>query len=114
MTLIELQKKVDDWIKAYGVRYFDEMTNSLVLVEEVGELARLMARKYGEQSFKSQSEAEKADDLIKEEMADILFVLTCLSNQMNIDLEEAIRINLHKKSTRDKMRHVNNPKLKDS
>jgi NTP pyrophosphatase (non-canonical NTP hydrolase) len=107
MTLREAQDKVDQWIKTYGVRYFNELTNMAVLTEEVGELARLMARKYGEQSFK---EGEKQDP--SEEMADILWVLICLANQTGVDLTEALQKSFEKKTLRDKERHINNPKLK--
>lgn len=106
MTLEEAQKTVDDWIKTYGVRYFSELTNMAVLTEEVGELARIMARKYGDQSFK---EGEKSD--LGDEMADVLWVLLCLANQTGVDLTEAFKKNLEKKTTRDKNRHKNNPKL---
>lgn len=107
MTLQEAQKTVDHWIKTYGVRYFSELTNMAVLTEEVGELARLMARKYGDQSFK---EGEKQD--LGEEMADVLWVLLCLANQTGVDLTEAFHKSLDKKTQRDKERHTNNPKLK--
>lgn len=107
MTLREAQDKVDQWIKTYGVRYFNELTNMAVLTEEVGELARIMSRKYGEQSFK---EGEKQDP--SEEMADILWVLICLSNQTGVDLTEALQESFEKKTKRDKERHINNPKLK--
>ena len=106
MTLKDAQIEVDNWIKTYGVRYFSELTNMAVLTEEVGELARIMARTYGAQSFK---EGEKHD--IGDEMADILWVLICLANQTGIDLTEAFRKNLEKKTTRDINRHKNNPKL---
>mgnify|MGYP002514960502 FL=1 len=106
MTLKDAQIEVDNWIKTYGVRYFSELTNMAVLTEEVGELARIMARTYGDQSFK---EGEKHD--IGDEMADILWVLICLANQTGIDLTEAFRKNLEKKTTRDINRHKNNPKL---
>ena len=106
MTLEEAQKTVDNWIKTYGVRYFSELTNMAVLTEEVGELARVMARKYGDQSFK---EGEKHD--LADEMADVLWVLICLANQTGVDLTEAFRKNLEKKTSRDKDRHKNNPKL---
>src|SRR5690554_355172 len=108
MTLENLQQEVDSWIKDLGVRYFDELTNTAILMEEVGEVARIMARKYGEQSFK---DSDKDVDL-GDELADVLFVLTCLANQTGINLEEAIRKNLEKKTKRDKDRHQNNPKLK--
>ena len=107
MTIREAQDKVDQWIKTYGVRYFNELTNMAVLTEEVGELARIMARKYGEQSFK---EGEKQDP--SEEMADVLWVLICLANQMGVDLTEALQKSFEKKTKRDKERHINNPKLK--
>lgn len=108
MTLQELQQRVDDWIKDKGVRYFNELTNTAILMEEVGEFARIMAREYGEQSFKdSDLKYDKADEL-----ADIIFVLVCLANQMNIDLDSTVLKNLDKKSTRDAERHHNNPKLK--
>lgn len=106
MTLEEAQRRVDDWIKSYGVRYFNELTNMACLTEEVGELARIMARKYGEQSFK---EGEKDDP--SEEMADILWVLICLANQMGVDLTEALERSFEKKTKRDKDRHKNNIKL---
>ena len=106
MTLEEAQKTVDEWIKTYGVRYFSELTNMAVLTEEVGELARIMARTYGDQSFKA---GEKAD--LGDEMADVLWVLVCLANQTGVDLTEAFRKNLEKKTNRDKERHKNNPKL---
>ena len=106
MTLEEAQKEVDKWIKTYGVRYFSELTNMAVLTEEVGELARVMARKYGDQSFK---QGEK--DNLADEMADVLWVLICLANQTGVNLTEAFRQNLEKKTNRDKDRHKNNPKL---
>ena len=106
-TLENCQKIVDDWIHTLGIRYFSELTNTAILMEEVGELARIMARQYGEQSFK---ENEKDLD-IAEEMADILFVLICLANQTGVELEEAFKKNLEKKTRRDKERHSGNPKL---
>ena len=107
VTLKELQDKVDRWVKAYGVRYFSELTNLAVLVEEVGELARLMARQYGDQSFKRKnSSADLADEL-----ADVLFVIVCIANQTGVDLGEAIKKNLEKKTRRDNRRHWENPKL---
>ena len=106
ITIREAQKMVDDWIKTYGVRYFSELTNITVLTEEVGELARIMARKYGDQSFK---EGEKHD--LGDEMADVLWVLMCLANQTGVDLTEALKKNIEKKTTRDKNRHINNNKL---
>lgn len=108
MEIKEAQKTIDHWIKTYGVRYFDEMTNLAVLMEEVGELARIFSRQYGEQSFKSGESAEGMAD----EMADILFVLCCLANQTGVDLEEALRKNIEKKTSRDKERHRGNNKLK--
>lgn len=112
MEIKQWQSIVDDWIKKYGVRYFDEMTNTLVLTEEVGEFARLIARQYGEQSWKLKEEADQAPDLIKEELADIIFVLTCLANQMDIDLTEALSQTMEKKTKRDHQRHHDNDKLK--
>ena len=106
ITIREAQKMVDDWIKTYGVRYFSELTNMTVLTEEVGELARIMARKYGDQSFK---EGEKHD--LGDEMADVLWVVMCLANQTGVDLTEALKKNIEKKTTRDKNRHINNNKL---
>ena len=107
MTIKEAQNTVDQWIKTYGVRYFSELTNMAVLTEEVGELARVMARKYGDQSFKG-GEAENLGD----EMADVLWVLLCLANQTGIDLTEEFQKNLEKKTQRDKQRHQNNEKLR--
>lgn len=108
MSLSDYQQKVDDWIKEYGVRYFSELTNTAILMEEVGELARLMARKYGDQSFKK---GENEASQLADEMADILWVLTCLANQTGVNLEEAVKANFEKKTTRDATRHKNNPKL---
>lgn len=108
MTLQEAQQKVDDWIKSTGVRYFNELTNTAILAEEVGEVARIMARRYGEQSEK---ESDKQKDLA-DEMADVLWVLICLANQTGVDLTKAFEKNLEKKSIRDKDRHQQNPKLK--
>lgn len=102
------QKQVDDWIKEYGVRYFSELTNMAILTEEVGEVARIMSRKYGEQSFK---ESDKNKDL-GAELADVLFVLICIANQTGIDLDAAFKENLEKKTIRDKSRHKDNEKLK--
>ena len=107
MDIKSLQQTVDDWIKEHGVRYFDEMTNTAILMEEVGEVARIMARRYGEQSEK---DSDKNKDL-GNELADVLFVLVCLANQTGIDLEEAIRKNFEKKTIRDSERHKNNEKL---
>jgi len=109
LTITEVQRLVDDWIKTYGVRYFSELTNMAVLTEEVGELARIMARKYGDQSFKKSD--EKYD--LADEMADVLWVLVCLANQTGVDLNGAFQKNLDKKTSRDKERHRNNQKLKD-
>lgn len=108
MTLEEAQKTVDEWIKTVGVRYFDELTNTTILMEEVGEVARIMSRRYGEQSEK---ESDKNKDL-GDELADVLWVLICLANQTGIDLTEAFQKNMEKKSIRDKDRHKNNEKLK--
>lgn len=107
MTLDELQQQVDTWIHQYGVRYFSELTNMACLTEEVGELARVMARKYGDQSFKA---GETHDP--SEEMADILWVLTCLANQTGVNLTDAIKRSFEKKTQRDATRHLNNPKLR--
>ena len=108
MKLNSLQKKVDDWINKYGVRYFDELTNMAQLTEEVGEVARIISRKYGEQSVRK---GEVLDDL-GEELADVLFVLVCLANQTGVDLEKSFDDKLKKKSKRDNTRHANNNKLK--
>ncbi|MBK9109422.1 MAG: nucleotide pyrophosphohydrolase [Saprospiraceae bacterium] len=107
-----MQEQVHQWIQQYGVRYFDEKTNMLLLVEEVGELARLIARKYGEQSFKFGEDSNKVNEHIEDEMADILFVLSCLANQMNIDLDRIFEANILKKTKRDLDRHITNEKLK--
>jgi NTP pyrophosphatase (non-canonical NTP hydrolase) len=108
MTIEEAQQRVDNWIKTYGVRYFSELTNLAMLTEEVGELARIMARTYGEQSFK---ESDLNKD-IADEMADILWVLLCIANQTGVDLTRAFEANIEKKTLRDKTRHINNKKLK--
>ena len=108
MTIEQAQEAVDDWIKENGVRYFNELTNMAMLTEEVGEVARIIARRYGEQSEK---ESDKKKDL-GEEMADVLFVLICLANQTGVDLTDALQKSLEKKTKRDKDRHHNNPKLK--
>jgi NTP pyrophosphatase (non-canonical NTP hydrolase) len=108
MTIQQLQESVDQWIKTIGVRYFSELTNTAILMEEVGELARIMARKYGDQSFKS----DEQDKQLADEMADVLWVLTCLANQTGVDLTEAIRKNIEKKTKRDAERHKNNEKLR--
>ncbi|WP_434502180.1 nucleotide pyrophosphohydrolase [Prevotella sp.] len=107
MTIKEAQETVDQWIKTYGVRYFSELTNMACLTEEVGELARVIARKYGDQSFK---EGEKAN--IGEEIADIMWVLICLANQTGTDITEELQKSFEKKTKRDATRHLNNPKLK--
>ncbi|MDZ4707408.1 MAG: nucleotide pyrophosphohydrolase [Saprospiraceae bacterium] len=112
MTLSKLQLDVDQWIKLHGVRYFSELTNMALLTEECGEVARLMARIYGEQSFKSEAESQHARESLASEMADVLFVLTCLANQCGVDLEQAIVSNMEAKGLRDGPRHHNNPKLK--
>ncbi|MFN3800489.1 nucleotide pyrophosphohydrolase [Belliella pelovolcani] len=108
MTISEAQAAVDQWIKTVGVRYFNELTNTAILMEEVGELARIMARKYGEQSFKVSDEEKDLAD----EMADVLWVLICLANQTEVDLTKALEKNFEKKNIRDKDRHKNNEKLK--
>lgn len=108
MEISKAQKIVDDWIKKYGVRYFDELTNTAILMEEVGELARIMSRRYGEQSEK---ESDKNLNLA-DEIADILFVLICISNQTGVDLESAFNKNMEKKTSRDQTRHINNEKLR--
>ncbi len=107
MEIKDLQKDVDQWIKTIGVRYFNELTNLAILTEEVGELARIISRKYGEQSFKNKEEENNLGD----EMADVLWVLVCLANQTGVDLEDAIKRNIEKKTVRDKDRHKNNEKL---
>jgi NTP pyrophosphatase (non-canonical NTP hydrolase) len=108
MTISEAQQIVDEWINSTGVRYFNELTNMAILTEEVGEVARIIARKYGEQSFK---ESDKDKDLA-DEFADVLFVLICLANQTGVDLTDALKKNLDKKTNRDKLRHRNNEKLR--
>lgn len=107
ITIKEAQQQVDEWIKKYGVRYFNELTNMVILTEEVGELARIIARTYGEQSFKESDKQKNLGD----EMADILWVLCCLANQTGIDLTDAFQKNIAKKTNRDKERHINNQKL---
>jgi len=109
MTLDEVQKTIDDWIKTKGVRYFSELTNMAILAEEVGELARLMSREYGDQSFK---ESDKNRDL-GDEIADVMWVLVCIANQTGVNLTEAFQKNLEKKNTRDATRHLKNEKLRD-
>lgn len=108
MELKQAQIEVDQWIKTVGVRYFNELTNTAILMEEVGELARIMSRKYGEQSFKAGESGENLAD----EMADVLWVLICLANQTGVDLEDAFKKNMEKKQKRDSQRHINNKKLK--
>lgn len=108
MTIEEAQKEVDTWIRTIGVRYFSELTNMAILTEEVGELARIMARTYGDQSFKKSDLSKDLGD----EMADVLWVLICLANQTGINLTEAFKKNIEKKTNRDKNRHINNDKLK--
>lgn len=112
MTIQEAQQVVDEWINTIGIRYFDELTNTAILTEEVGEVARLMARIYGEQSFKTKEKELSAKSDLAEEMADVLFVLICLANQTGIDLAEALKKNLDKKTKRDKDRHAGNEKLR--
>ncbi len=112
MTIREAQRTVDHWINTIGVRYYSELTNTAILMEEVGEVARLMARLYGEQSFKKTEDAANARVQLGDEMADVLFVLICLANQTGVDLAEALRKNLEKKTQRDAERHAGNEKLK--
>ena len=107
ISISEAQKMVDDWIRQYGVRYFSELTNMTILTEEVGELARIMARTYGDQSFKKSDEKYNLAD----EMADVLWVLVCMANQTGVDLTEAFRKNIEKKTNRDNKRHLENDKL---
>ncbi len=109
LTIRQYQKTVDEWVRTVGVRYFSELTNTAVLMEEVGEVARLMARTYGDQSFKKSDEGAQLAD----ELADVLFVLVCIANQTGVDLTAAIDANMRKKTNRDKDRHANNPKLKE-
>lgn len=108
MTIKEAQEQIDEWINTTGIRYFNELTNTAILMEEVGEVARIMARKYGEQSFKKSDESVNLPD----ELADVLFVLICLANQTGVDLTDALAKNLEKKNIRDADRHRNNEKLK--
>jgi NTP pyrophosphatase (non-canonical NTP hydrolase) len=112
MTLKEIQENVDHWINTIGIRYYNELTNTAILMEEVGEVSRLMARIYGEQSFKKKEQALTAKDDLADEMADVLFVLICLANQTGVDLSEAMKKNLEKKTIRDAKRHAENDKLK--
>ena len=113
MTLEQAQEAVDHWIKTVGIRYYNELTNTAILMEEVGEVARLMARIYGEQSFKTPEKAATAKDDLAEEMGDVLFVLICLANQTGVDLGASLQKIMDKRSIRDAARHANNPKLKD-
>lgn len=115
LTIREAQKRVDAWIKEYGVRYFSELTNMAVLTEETGELARVIARRYGDQSWKDSDPRalDNGKQAMEEEMADILWVLICLANQTGVDLTEALQKSIEKKTKRDKDRHNNNPKLKN-
>lgn len=111
MEIRDAQRIVDEWIHTIGIRYFSELTNTAILMEEVGEVARLMARIYGEQSFKKSEDAANASENLADEMADVLFVLICLANQTGINLEDALVKNLDKKTSRDTERHAENPKL---
>jgi NTP pyrophosphatase (non-canonical NTP hydrolase) len=112
MTILEAQQTVDHWINTIGIRYYNELTNTAILMEEVGEVARLMARLYGEQSFKTQEQAASAREDLQDEMADVLFVLICLANQTGVDLTAALSNNLDKKTRRDAVRHQGNEKLR--
>ena len=114
MTIKEAQEAVDEWIRTYGVRYFSELTNMAVLTEEVGELAKIMARRYGDQSWKTGDEraVDNGEKAMGDEMADILWVLLCLANQTGVDLTEELKKNIEKKTKRDQQRHINNLKLK--
>ncbi len=107
MTIQQAQQKIDEWIKTHGVRYFNELTNMAILTEEVGEVARIMSRRYGEQSEKESDKNKNLGD----ELADVMFVLMCIANQTGVDLEKALEENLQKKTNRDSDRHKNNPKL---
>lgn len=113
MTIQEAQERIDEWINTVGIRYYNELTNTAVLMEEIGEVARLMARLYGEQSFKTQEQAASAKTDLADEMADVLFVLMCLANQTGVDLTDALHKNLAKKTKRDAERHAQNEKLKE-
>jgi NTP pyrophosphatase (non-canonical NTP hydrolase) len=112
MTIQEAQEKVDHWVNTIGIRYYGELTNTAILMEEVGEVARLMARIYGEQSFKTKAQEASAKDDLAEEMGDVLFVLLCLANQAEVDLGASLQKIMDKRTIRDKDRHANNPKLK--
>lgn len=111
MQIAQLQEEVDQWIKTVGVRYFAELTNMAILTEEVGELARIISRKYGEQSFKKEVTADQQQEMLEDELADVLWVLVCLANQTGVDLSKAVEKNILKKTSRDKDRHKQNPKL---
>ncbi|MBK8502316.1 MAG: nucleotide pyrophosphohydrolase [Saprospiraceae bacterium] len=113
MNINEWQQEVDSWISNHGVRYFDVKTNTIILMEEVGELARLIARMYGEQSFKQSISDQEQTNMLSEELGDVIFVLTCIANQTGIDLEKILSDNLEKKTLRDRERHHNNPKLSE-
>jgi len=113
MTIEQAQQAVDHWINTVGIRYYNELTNTAILMEEVGEVARLMARIYGEQSFKTPEKAATAKDDLAEEMGDVLFVLICLANQTGVNLGASLQKIMEKRSIRDAERHANNPKLKD-
>lgn len=112
MKIKQWQKEVDQWIQIHGVRYFDPLTNVAILMEEVGEFARHMSRQFGEQSYKNPPDSEKQKTMLEEELGDVLFVLSCLANQLDINLEEVLKENLEKKSQRDSTRHIDNPKLR--
>jgi NTP pyrophosphatase (non-canonical NTP hydrolase) len=112
MDISQYQKEVDNWIRTTGVRYFSELTNTAILTEEVGEVARLMARIYGDQSFRQPMEEADQKAALADELADVLWVVACLANQTGIDLEQALQENINKKTKRDTNRHINNPKLK--
>ncbi len=112
MQLQEAQETIDNWIRTIGVRYFDELTNMAILCEEVGEVARIMSRLYGEQSFKTEIEANNAKEELKDELADVLFVLLCIANQTKTNMTDALNRKIIKKTERDKLRHSNNDKLK--
>lgn len=111
MHLSELQQKTDEWIKTYGVRYFSELTNMAILSEEVGEVARLMSRMYGDQSFREELKEDDKKEMLRDELCDVLWVLTCIANQTGIDLEEGMKLNILKKTKRDATRHKSNTKL---
>lgn len=112
MSFNDYQEEVDKWINSVGVRYFDVLTNTIILSEEVGEFSKIVARLYGEQSFKVTTSDDEAKEMLKDEMADVFWVLTCLANQMNFDIEEILRKNMDKKNRRDQTRHKDNEKLR--